>query len=88
MLTECLGQLGKGTLDLHDDWLTPFTIQSGAVALPETNVPLHYRRQFFGDDKKGAKTEATFDYFPPRILEKLEQQAWFLSAETRTPQHR
>lgn len=70
-LADCLAQIGKGTLDLHDEWLSPFTIQSGAVAVPETNVPLHYRRQFFGDEKKGEKSEATFDYFPPKILEKL-----------------
>ena len=66
----CVGKIGKGELDVPQKWLEPFTINSGASANPQTNVPLHFPRQFFGA-KGDQKTEANVDFFPPAIQTKL-----------------
>lgn len=70
-LEDCLGQIGKGSLDLHDDWLAPFRIDAGTPVVPESDVPLHYRRQFFDSGREAKKEEASFDFFSPNVLQRL-----------------
>jgi hypothetical protein len=70
-LESALEEIGKGTLDLIDPWLTNFEIKTGTNALPATSVPLEYSREFFGNDADANKNEAKFDYFPPAVLEKM-----------------
>jgi hypothetical protein len=70
-LNSALGEIGNGTLDLIDPWLTNFEIKTGAAKTPGTSVPLEYSREFFGDKANRDKNEAKFDFFPPAVLQKM-----------------
>ncbi|MFH1808345.1 MAG: Ig-like domain-containing protein [Pseudomonadota bacterium] len=70
-LKGCLDAVGKGSLDLEDAWLTPFTINTGSTTAPESDVALNYKREFFGARTDESKNESSFDYFPPALKDKF-----------------
>lgn len=71
-INDCVADIGSSTLDLADGWLKPFNIKTGAVQTGETNVPLHYRREFFGQPRQDNKVDASFDFFPPTLAAKFQ----------------
>ena len=74
-INGCIAEIGNGSLDLADNWLNPFNIKTGAVQAGETNVPLHYRREFFGQPQQDSKLDASFDFFPPALATKFQLPA-------------